>query len=245
MTLARTLRGLDREAEAAPILRRVLRAREASLGPDNAEVSYDRVSLALSLAAQGQTARADSLMRLSSPILLAHNRQDAHNLGAVRQDQGRVVVARGDLASAERHYRAALADYARAGDVADRRNGTAVQEMAEVLDAAGRPAEALRLVRSAYSLDDPDVPASVRSVAGSVLAQTGHARRGVAMSRAAAREIQTGTGDESWRTARARLYLGRALRASGRASEGDAMIAAAQQRLGRLRGAQSMYATRR
>ena len=240
--VGRALRGMDRDAEAEAVMREVVAAREAAQGGNNVEVAGDRVTLALVLLAQGKTTSADSVLNLADPVLEAHYGPDKPMLGTVRQNRAELAVARGDLAGAEREYRRTIALFETGGEPFVRRHRRATLELAETLDLAGRPEEALGLIRERYALDSTLAPFG-RVVGGSLLAQTGEAARGVEMAREAAREIAETNGEASWRTARARLHLGRALRAAGRESEATPLISASRRTLREIRGARTALVT--
>lgn len=127
---------------------RMYRKARATLG-DTVDPSHPRAvaivaQLAICLVFEGEVREARSLVE---GLLLAHPPLGAHNLAAVRELHGYVEARHGDLGTAERELRAALAAYQSLFPPCADPTTSATDLLATVLARRGSAAEAKRLVQ--------------------------------------------------------------------------------------------------
>lgn len=148
-TLALVLMELGRSAEAEPLLRDALEARQRLLGPDHPDTLTSQNNLATALEQLGQLSQTEAMHRQT---LATRERE----LGADHRDTlislnnlAAVIVDLGRPAEAEPMFRRVLAGYERTLGPDDPSTLSAMSHLAEVLDALGRSAEAEPLFRRA------------------------------------------------------------------------------------------------
>jgi tetratricopeptide (TPR) repeat protein len=128
--------------EAERLHRRALTIWEAKLGADHPYAGFPHASLGLIAARRGDLARAESELRRAVAILASG---DALDLAWAQWGLGCVLRDRGQFEEAERLLRAALAVRTRELASGDEEIVRARDDLAVLLRAAGRPAEARSL----------------------------------------------------------------------------------------------------
>jgi tetratricopeptide (TPR) repeat protein len=150
---------LGKQAEAEPLLRRVLEARKRTLGADHADTLTSAMNLGMALHDQGRLAEAEPLLR---PALEARERTlGAHNADTLMSvcKLGMLLKAQGKLAEAEPLLRRALEarllrqhspqQMRPLHSVSDDKTLTLMSNLAELLQDQGKLAEAELLHRRA------------------------------------------------------------------------------------------------
>ena len=189
--LAQLLQATNRLAEAEPLMRRALAIDEKSFGPDHPNVARALNNLAPLLQATNRLAEAEPLMRRALAIDEKSFGPDHPNVAIAST----IWHAASDTNRLPRPslYRRALAIYEKSL-ARSSRCGNGLNNLAELLKATNRLAEAEPLMRRALAIDEksfgPDHPNVATDLNNLATAASGHepARRGRALDAPRARD---------------------------------------------------------
>ncbi len=225
--LALHLRGLQRRAEAEPLLREAIEGIERLSDEERVVTPTLLSNLALLLDARGAHDEAEALLRDA----LARQRAtlgDLHpSTNATKYNLGELLQRRGRLAEAEPLLREAL-EFARSHD-GDRAVSTLTMwnTAALLLRALGRLEEAAVLARDGWELarvehgDAHPVTAALADTYGLVLARSGRHAEAEPLLRSALAGLASAHGDEHLNVTQAKHHLATTLRALGRRTDAE------------------------